>query len=294
MLVRATIAGESLWLDGTGSGARYADLHDTPPLRWVLPVRGAGAALLAVPARAPAHPGLVATFDLDQRAGIGLPTLVHAVMTVRGPAAEMVGLAKTQGSKEQKDQSVAQMVGGTLGRAIALSSYTLTYDAAAAVATVDAHGLISTMWERRDGRYHLTLDRSVDQLQFEPDRARPAWTAIPVATGAPEAQDLTLRVQLPTGVGAFTLDGDAMLRETLGGTRIVRTAAIVGDVVTVTEHDARDGGGDRGGRRGRRAGAGRPGEDAAAERGRARASEPCRLGAGGAPRRPLPADRRRL
>ena len=30
VLVRATIGGETLWLDGTGSGARYEDLRDTP------------------------------------------------------------------------------------------------------------------------------------------------------------------------------------------------------------------------------------------------------------------------
>ena len=97
VLVHATIDGRSYWLDGTGSGARYADINDTPPFRWVLPVRPAGATLMPVPLRAPTAPTIVATLDYDQSAGLRVPTLLHAVMRVRGPTAEMVGLAKTQG-----------------------------------------------------------------------------------------------------------------------------------------------------------------------------------------------------
>ena len=45
VIVRATIGGESLWLDGTGSGARLADLGDVPAFRHALPLRAAGAEL---------------------------------------------------------------------------------------------------------------------------------------------------------------------------------------------------------------------------------------------------------
>ncbi len=47
VLVRATIDGETLWLDGTAGGTRLADLRDTPPFRYVLPVREAGAGAVA-------------------------------------------------------------------------------------------------------------------------------------------------------------------------------------------------------------------------------------------------------
>lgn len=241
VLVRATIGGTDYWLDGTGAGARLADLGDVPPFRWVLPLRAEGAALLAVPAKAPARAQMNVAIELDQRAGLGFPTLVHATATVRGPLAEMVGLAKTQGSKEQKAQLAGQMVGQMLGRDVALSSYTLTYDPAAAVATVDATGLASQVWVRKDGRYRLTLDRTIDTMQFEPDRARPAWRDIPVATGAPQAYDVSWRVRLPAGMTGFALDGDATLSDTLGGTRITRNAALAGDLVTATESDRRDG-----------------------------------------------------
>ena len=241
VLVRATVAGDSLWLDGTGGAAREIDLHDTPPLRWVLPVRSAGAPLLAVPMRAPASANTVVVLDLDQRAGIGFPTLVHAVVTVHGPIAEMVGLARTQGSKDDKDQAIGQMIASVLGRELALSSYTLAYDPTKAEATVDATGLASQLWRRQDGRYRLVLDRVVDGIGFEPDRARAAWRDIPVATGLPERQDLTVRVQLPGSVNGFALEGDTTLATPLAGTHVTRVAALSGTVATLTDRGWRDG-----------------------------------------------------
>ncbi|POA63367.1 hypothetical protein, partial [Pseudomonas sp. DP16D-R1] len=56
VLVRATIDGQTLWLDGTGSGARLIDIHDTPPLGYVLPMRAAGADLLKIETHANARP----------------------------------------------------------------------------------------------------------------------------------------------------------------------------------------------------------------------------------------------
>ncbi|WP_163277054.1 hypothetical protein, partial [Klebsiella aerogenes] len=70
VLVRATIGGKSLWLDGTGSGTRLADLDDTPPFRDVLPLRPGGAELMPLPMRAPARPIMETSLEFDQRAGL--------------------------------------------------------------------------------------------------------------------------------------------------------------------------------------------------------------------------------
>ena len=235
ILVHLTLGGDSLWLDGTGSGARYTDLHDAPPFRWVLPVRAQGAGLIAVPARAPARPSATVALDLDQSAGLRLPTLVHATMTVRGGGAEMIGLAKSQGTKEQKDEMIGGVLGKLVNREVALSSYTMTYDPVEAVATVDARGITTTLWQRSEGRYRLTLDKTVSDMKFDPDRARPAWQAIPIATGMPDTIVTKMRVHLPADVKGFTVEGDAKLADTIGGTTIRRTAAIAGDWITVDE-----------------------------------------------------------
>lgn len=241
VFVRATIGGESFWLDGTGSGARYSDIRDTPPFHWVLPIRAAGSGLLAVPARAPAHPSVSVALDLDQSAGIRLPTLVHAVVTMRGPGAAMVGLAKSQGTKDQKDQMIGGVLGKLVGGEVALSGYTISYDPTEAIATMDANGIVSTQWERSDGRYRLLLDKTVSDISFDPDRARPAWNDIPVATGAPDAVAFKTRVHLPVDVTGFTLDGDVKLADTLGGTTVHRTAAIDKGWINVDEQSSSTG-----------------------------------------------------
>ena len=241
VLVHATIGDKDYWLDGTGSGARYADITDTPPFRWVLPVRAAGAALMPVPLRPPATPMVVVTVDYDQRGGLRLPTLVHAVMRVRGPMAEMIGLAKTQGSKEQKEQLVGGMLSGFTGDTPAISDYTLAYDAAAAEAVVDANGIVTTRWKRNDKRYRMDLDRTVTQLTFEPDRARPAWQSIPVATGTPTMASITTRVLLPPGIDGFALEGDTSIAKPLAGTAIQRSTTLAGGVITVRDVVSTDG-----------------------------------------------------
>ena len=70
ILVRATIGGETLWLDGTGLGSRLEDIRDVPPLRHVLPLRTAGAVLEALPLRADPRPDRIVEVKWDQRAGV--------------------------------------------------------------------------------------------------------------------------------------------------------------------------------------------------------------------------------
>ena len=241
VLVHATVGTESLWLEGTTTGSRYAGIRDVAPLHWVLPLRSGGAALLAVPARAPAQPTVAFVFDMDQRAGLRLPTLIHATVTLRGPTAEGVGIAKTQGTKEQKDAAVQGLLQAVLGREVAVSGYSLAYDPVAAVATVDATAIGSGFWSRRDGRWRMTLDRSVSGLSFEPDRARTAWAKIPVATAAPDVAAFTDRVYLPAGMTGFALDGDVKLATTLAGAAISRAATLDANTIVADERMATTG-----------------------------------------------------
>ena len=56
VIVRATVNGETLWLDGTSAGTRLADLGDTPAFRNVLPLRAGGAGLMPLVMHAAARP----------------------------------------------------------------------------------------------------------------------------------------------------------------------------------------------------------------------------------------------
>ena len=76
IFVHARIAGEDLWLDGTGRGSRLEDMGDAPPFRSVLPVTEAGANLMQLPWNAPARPTRTVALDVDESAAIGVP--VHS------------------------------------------------------------------------------------------------------------------------------------------------------------------------------------------------------------------------
>ena len=88
IFVHARIAGEDLWLDGTGRGSRLEDMGDAPPFRSVLPVTEAGATLMQSPWNAPARPTRTVALDVDESAAIGVPAPFSATIEMRGAAAD--------------------------------------------------------------------------------------------------------------------------------------------------------------------------------------------------------------
>ncbi len=234
VLVHATIGGESLFLDGTGAGSRLADLSDTPDFHWVLPVRAAGAGLMAVPLRPHARPDIAIDLELNQPAGVRFPTLYKAVVTVRGPLAATVEQAMSQGNKEQKDNMVASVIGGLLEPGITLDQ-SLTYSPEPGTAQISAKGLLTTMWKQEGERYRLPLDRSVSKINFAPDRSRTAWQSLPVATRGPETATVHARVHLPNGGKDFVFEGDRDLDTTIAGVRIVRKVTRAVDWIKIDE-----------------------------------------------------------
>jgi tetratricopeptide (TPR) repeat protein len=240
VLVRATVAGNILWLDGTSSGARLADLKDRPMLHNVLPLRKEGTTLMPVKPGAPARAMLEAAIDYDQSAGLTLPALVTADMKLRGPAAAMVGLAGTQGSADQQKGMVEELLNGVADRSVAVADFKLSYDPALSEARVTATGLTDTRWRKVDGRYRLVLDRASTLLDFNPDRSKAAWRQIPVATGNAETVAYRTRVRLPAAGRGFTVEGgDASTP--FPGMVVTRKAGIDGGWITVDERIERSG-----------------------------------------------------
>lgn len=240
VLVRATIAGQSLWLDGTGSGTRLADLDDTPPFRTVLPLRAGGAGLMPLPMHAPARPMMESTIDLDQRAGLSLPTPFTVTVVMRGQMAEAVRAMSSQANKEQLDEMGQGMVAGLLGDALVVDRK-LSYDPETATATAVASGIVGSPWTLEERRYRTQLDRIVSAGQFEVDRARPAWKDIPVMTApAPFAAVMRTHVRLPGQGAGFTLEGDQTLPARLGGVRMTRKVSFANGEVLVEDRMAGD------------------------------------------------------
>lgn len=106
VLVRATIAGQTHWLDGTRLGDRSLDLLPPPVFRWALPVRRGTATLERVDAVAPmlAQNGLL--LEIDARKGFDTPAKVSAEQIYRGDTALLYKTQLAQMSKEDAERAL--------------------------------------------------------------------------------------------------------------------------------------------------------------------------------------------
>ncbi|MCM8729588.1 DUF3857 domain-containing protein [Hephaestia sp. GCM10023244] len=235
VLVRAMIGDKSVWLDGTDIGAQPVDIADIPAFTNVLPLRANGAAIMPLPVPATARPDAVIDIVFDQSAGLSLPTLYTLTMKTRGQMAQMVHAAKSQASDDQIESMVRATIQPYVGQAV-IADHAIAYDAADATATITASGLLATKWNRQDQRYRTTLDYFIDNLNFNPDRSRPAWKDIPVSVN--QSFNLLLRTTmiLPDGGKGFSVEGDKTLSADLAGGRIERRFSFGEGKVSVEDH----------------------------------------------------------
>ncbi len=234
IVVRATVGGETLWLDGTGLGARLDDIRDVPAFHSVLPVRAAGAGLETLPQRADARPERIVELNWDQRAGLDFPATFDARITLRGRGAEMVAALANQADAEQKRQWLDQLISAETGDA-QFAAEALRYDPVTATVVITGSGITSTGWWRQNRRYRRIVDRAVGAIEFTPDRARQAWRDLPVATGAPGGTAYRTVMLLPGGGAGFELEGARTLPATLAGRQMHRTATLSGATLTVED-----------------------------------------------------------
>jgi tetratricopeptide (TPR) repeat protein/transglutaminase-like putative cysteine protease len=234
VLVRAKVNGQTLWLDGTGLGARLPDIHDMPLMvSYVLPLQAEGATLYEIPKQANARPNIASTVEIDSSAGVSLPAPFKMSVQIRGAEAEALRASIAQTSK-QDQETVAEGFIKTFVDSYSLASHSFSFDAVAGTATVDLSGLAYLTWAKEDGRWRLPLDTAVSRISFTPDRARAAWKDIPVTTNAPSYRLEKIRLRLPSSGKGFTLDGAQPLATMLGGSDVNRTVVQDGEWLTIS------------------------------------------------------------
>ncbi|KQM41186.1 transglutaminase [Sphingomonas sp. Leaf10] len=234
VFVRATVGGETLWLDGTGSNARMADIHDTPGVGYVLPLRAAGADPFKVQTHASARPISSVVIDADESGAVDLPSAVDVAFTAHGAMAAQLRAAKSQiGPKEQRE-----LISGILQNAVGEGQFadgTITVDPVTGDVVLRAKGVIGTKWGMEDRRRKRALGGLQSDLRFSSDRSRPDWTSIPVVAPPVFGVERRLRIKLPDAGRGFTLDGVADADQRLAGYAIKRTTRLANGVLTSDE-----------------------------------------------------------
>lgn len=225
VIVRATVDGKTLWLDGTQGGSRAEDLDDVPPFRTALPIRTGGAALQAMPMRPPARPAQQVSITLDATAGIDFPQLYTIRIVYSGAMAEMLRGARSQIDKDKLAEFLDPQISAVLGVHSAYDQK-MEDDPAGGTVTVRAAGVAYQDWNYDRGRQRLTLDGTAEGLGFAPNRARTAWKSIPAISGPINDVWIERRIRLPDGGNGFTLEGQQTLPATLAGMQLFRKVAL--------------------------------------------------------------------
>ncbi len=225
MIVHAVIESTDYWLDGTSSATRLATIGNVLPFHYALPLRPEGTGLMAMEQRDPAVPQMRADMTMDHSAGIDFPTLLTLKMDFIGPAASQMQ-AMVDADNPELLRQMAQGFAGQQGMGMQVSDLKIAYDKDDATASIEIFGIGQPEFEWEEGRLRTNVDTGADVANFNPDRARPAWRDIPVATPGPMRQAFNLRMILPQDGNGFSLEGQPDLEAGYGNVRITRAAAL--------------------------------------------------------------------
>ncbi len=232
VLVHAKVGGSDLWLDGTGAGTRQADMADVPPFSHLLPLRSGGAGLLTLPTRANARPNVAVTLVLDQRAGVDLPAIIDMSLAFRGAEASQLNTQWLQTNVSERKDMLNTILLRYVGTAL-IGNQNFSYDEAASIATISGRGTSNSGWKFDRGGMRLPIE--LLQTQFDPDRARPVWRDIAVATEPAITRSWDTRVILPDGGKGFTADGDPAISTKFGAARLERSGVLASGAYTLIE-----------------------------------------------------------
>lgn len=205
MIVRADIGGQQYWLDGTNSASRLSNIADVAPFFYALPLTADGSDLQPMTQRMPQSPTTVVTVTADYSAGLDLPALVDMTFEVHGP--QGAGLRAAADEKnEAKLKEMAKGFSQNAGSGGAVTAIAVTYDDDTATGKIALSGIMPSAFSWEDGRLRVTSDTN-GKIEFNPDRARSEWSAIPVQTPGPFRSVVNANLILPEAADRFEMVG---------------------------------------------------------------------------------------
>ncbi len=234
IIVRANIGGQTLWLDGTGSGSRLVDLMDAPPHRYGLPVSLEGTDLQSIEINKPGRPYQDVTLRYDASAGLALPAFFEIELKLRDSDAVELRASQSQGKPEAFKEALNKVIEKFVVEALVTES-SLSFDEDASHAVVKAKGLSYLGWAKKDGQFEHSIWSVIDGNKLEVDRKKAEWRAIPLDTGDSGYYRENTSIKLPDGGKDFALDGKAVFTENLAGYDLDRATTIANDTVSLRE-----------------------------------------------------------
>ena len=228
VLVRATIAGRTYWLDGTRTGDIALDRIMTPHLGWGLPLVDKEAALVRmVPATLHA-PAEVTTIEIDATAGLTIPAPTAISILLRGDEAIACRLGLVSLTAEARDRMLREYWRGAYDF-IDVKTVAATFKAKTGEQRLSTTGLATMGWA--DGWYETDGTSIGYKADFsrEPGPGRDAQFAVRY----PYFTKLTETIKLPPEFDSASAGTKANVARTIAGIEYRRRATLANNVFTI-------------------------------------------------------------
>jgi tetratricopeptide (TPR) repeat protein len=233
VIVRASIAGKTYWLDGTRLGDRGLDSLQMPGFGWALPLRTGGAALERLVQVPRAEPDVITSLRLDASAGIAKLAPAHAETLFSGDSATMLRRQLDNLPADGLDRGMMNYWRKQYNF-ITPATVSRTFDAATGQLRLVMDGTAKMEWG----------DPSDSPRGYEFDGASLGWRAdftrdagphrdAPFAVEFPSFAQSTETIILPDHGSGFTIEGKN-IDETVAGLAFHRATRIDKGVATMT------------------------------------------------------------
>lgn len=228
VLVRATVDGKQVWLDGTRTGDTQLNPQAPELYANVLPLTEAGSDLERLPYVAPAVPQRIELYSLDASAGVDQDARSSMRVIMRGAEALQLRAALLALQPDALDQALRNLVGGE-GAWAELEEVNWQFDDAEAAIIIDARGSDRIEWNEPDDYAITGFPITAAGFYPPPERRRPPQQdrSAPYVNEAGHFVCRVTTVRLPATRGSqgWLLDEEAMNR-VIGGIAYWRMAEL--------------------------------------------------------------------
>ena len=228
VLVRATIAGRTYWLDGTRTGDTSLDRLITPNFGWGLPLLARDAALVRMvptPLETPTHD---VSIRIDASSGISAPAPATVETILRGDDAIRTNIALTNLVGGARDRALKDYWKGEYDF-IDVKIATASFDQKMGELRLSMAGEAKLDWT--NGNYETDGTNVGYKADFSrdpgPDKEAPFAVPYPYFTRVRET------IVLPKGAGEFKIGTGMEVAQTAGGIEYRRHASIDNDLFTI-------------------------------------------------------------
>ncbi len=228
VLVRATVAGQTYWLDGTRTGDTSLDRLTVPNFGWGLPLLAKDAALVRMVPAPLAVPTQDTTIRIDASAGISAPAPAKIETILRGDEAIGTSLALANLIGDARDRALKEHWTNQYDF-IEVTSVSASFDAKTGEQKLSMEGSAKLDWA--NGNYQTDGTNVGYRADFSRDPG-PGEDA-PFAVPYPYFSRTRETILLPTGFGAIKLGTSMDVDQQAGGIEYRRHASVADGVFEI-------------------------------------------------------------